>query len=167
MLSYRHPLTTMKLRDGLRELRAADGAIMATPQSEFDDVLTAHDAVHVVFGLDITETDEVLAHVWMLRGTTLTHAEMRDVMRDREHQSLSRDLGHFARLRMVTHAVPAIVDVLWRSRKLRKRWPWRDFALYLDVPLDQIRREFGIVLRQPVDGRRVRGPHHRGAPEAV
>ncbi|MBC8342226.1 MAG: hypothetical protein H8E63_11275, partial [Proteobacteria bacterium] len=32
----------------------------------------------------------------------------------------------------------------WRSRKMSKKWPWKKWRPYLDVPLAEIRREFGI-----------------------
>jgi hypothetical protein len=34
--------------------------------------------------------------------------------------------------------------VLFRCLRMRKRWPWSDFEEYMNVRLDEIRREFGI-----------------------
>jgi hypothetical protein len=32
----------------------------------------------------------------------------------------------------------------WRSRKMSKKWPWKQWQPDLDVPLAEIHREFGI-----------------------
>lgn len=34
--------------------------------------------------------------------------------------------------------------VIARCLRMRKRWPWADYESYLEKPLDEIRREFGI-----------------------
>jgi hypothetical protein len=42
--------------------------------------------------------------------------------------------------------ISAAPRVLWRARRMHKRWPWSDFDGYRAVPLAEIRREFGIRL---------------------
>lgn len=49
-------------------------------------------------------------------------------------------------LRAAWTGLAVFARVLWRSRHLHRRWPWSEFASYLDVPLREIRREFGIAV---------------------
>ena len=42
--------------------------------------------------------------------------------------------------------ISAAPRILWRARRMRKRWPGSGFEAYLGVPLGEIRREFGIRL---------------------
>lgn len=165
---YQHSDSPLTLREGLAELRAADAAISAAAPGPLDGMLEAHDAVHVVFGLGLGEHDEVLAHAWIAFGTTLTHAEMRAIMAERQHRTLARHVGHLRRLGMVRRALPQLVDAWGRSRRMTARWPWRDYAEYLDTPLAGIRARFGIVLAWPVvtPTRRQRGPHHLPLPRS-
>jgi hypothetical protein len=44
-------------------------------------------------------------------------------------------------------ALLTVPRVLWRCSRMHKRWPWSAFEAHLDVPLREIRREYGI---QPV-----------------
>ncbi|MCG8588868.1 MAG: hypothetical protein MJE66_06215 [Proteobacteria bacterium] len=39
--------------------------------------------------------------------------------------------------------------VFWRCFRMPRRWPWSEFDTYLDVPLAEIRREYGIRIRVP------------------
>jgi hypothetical protein len=38
------------------------------------------------------------------------------------------------------------VRVVWRSRRLQRKWPWQDWAEHLERPLAEIREDFGIRL---------------------
>ena len=49
-------------------------------------------------------------------------------------------------MRVALQAVVLVPLVIWRARRMRRRWPWSDFEPYLAKPLVEIRREFGIEL---------------------
>ena len=169
MHGYQDPSSAMTLGEALAELRAAEGDV--TPEAgELTAALEAHDVVHIIFGLDTSEIDEVVAHAWMLLGTTLTHAELHAAARSRLHRHLSAQLGHLGRLRLMLRALPRLVRAARRARRMLKRWPWQGYRQFLDRPLTELRAEFGIVLdaRQVADRLAPRGPHHRlslAAPE--
>jgi hypothetical protein len=161
MLPYHNPQSKLPLRAALAELRAAEGDITMEVDATLAAALESHDVVHVLFGLDTSELDEVVAHGWMLLGTTMTMREMHAVMAQADHRRLATDLGHVRRLGLLVRAAPRLFGAFWRARRMSKRWPFADYSRYLDVPLDQIRREYGIALspKQAVlSGQR--GPHH-------
>lgn len=161
MLKYQSPDSTMTLREALGELRAAEGDISHEVSQPLAEALVAHDVVHIIFGLHISDLDEIVAHGWMAFGTTLTFARMHDVTRDRDHQRYSAGFAHGRKDLLVLRVLPHLVAALFRSRQMTKRWPWDSYAEYLDIPLNRIRQEFGIVVsKRVVDTKRPRGPHH-------
>jgi hypothetical protein len=162
IMRYQDPDSTMTLQEALCELRAAE-ADMSLEVSEFlAEKLEAHDVVHIIFGLDITDLDEVVAHVWMLFGTTLTISGMKDVIGNAEHRAIGASFARGKRGLLAVLALPRLAKALLRSFCMKKRWPWNGYDAYLDVSLADIRKEYGIRLDHPHDGKpRPRGPHHR------
>lgn len=161
MFEYQHPDSTMTLRQALAELRGAEADVSETVSVETAAALEAHDIVHILFGLDISDLDEVVAHGWMLFGTTLSMADMHEVARHRDHRQLAARMGHGRRAGLFLRALPRLVRATFRARRMAKAWPWMDFDRHLDRPLADLRREFGIVLDTPTQKPRPRGPHHR------
>lgn len=150
------------LREAIAELRALDHDVSEEVVSaDLAHALEAHDAVHVLFGCDITDDDEVLAHVWMAAGTDAKMADMHEVTRDPDHGRYAKGFAHGQRLMVVLRTVPRILAVLWHARRMRQRWPFGDYERMLDRTLVSLRRDYGIVFpracRRP-DYRR--GPHH-------
>jgi hypothetical protein len=162
ILRYQDPQSRMTLREALEELRHAEGDVSQDVSGELAAALEAHDVVHILFGLDISDLDEIVAHGWMACGTTLTLAEMHEITRDRDHRRFSSGFGHGKRGLLILRALPRLIGAHLRARRMTKRWPWHSHIEFLDRPLDDIRREFGIKLQPPRDSTvpRPRGPHH-------
>lgn len=147
MLDYLNSDATLTLRDAITQLREEDAkerdvAPRVAPGVERS--MTAHDAVHVVFACDTSDKGEAVAHAWMLLGTTVTHRQMREVMGTRDHRAFARELGHGRRLLALLSALPSIAAAGFRARRMRRRWSWTDYDRYLDTPLAEIRREYGV-----------------------
>ena len=162
MLKYQAPATPMTLRAALTELRQAEGDVSQEVSEQLATALEAHDVVHIIFGLDISDLDEVVAHGWMAFRTTLTMSKMHVVTRDRDHQRHSNGFAHGKKGMLILRALPRLIGALFQSFRMTKRWPWEQYTDYLDVPLIEIRREFGIKLtvrrRTP---ERPRGPQRQ------
>jgi hypothetical protein len=147
MLAYQHPETTLTLADGLREYYAsreglAGGRGLSPAAREF---FRCHDAAHVVFGCTTALLDEGIVKLWSFFGTTVGLGLLRAyrLPESREiYQQITWSQTASVALRMTT----LLPLVLWRCLHMRKRWPWEEFERYLDVPLVQIRWEFGIEL---------------------
>lgn len=83
MLSYQNAYSEMTLREAIAELQAAAGEQNFTFESpEMQRAIEAHDAVHAVFACDITQTGEVIAHAWMLLGTTVKIRKLLDIRKE-------------------------------------------------------------------------------------
>lgn len=152
MLEYLDPNCTLTLRDAITQLReedAKDRDVASKVAPEVARSMTAHDAVHVIFACDTSDRGEAVAHAWMLLGTTVTHRQLREVMRTRDHRAFVRQIGHRRRLRAAVAALPAIAGAALRARRMRRRWSWTDYDHHLDTPLAEIRREHGIRVPAP------------------
>lgn len=147
MLDYLDPDCRLTLREAIRQLREEDAKerdVAPVVAPEVERSMTAHDAVHVIFACDTSDRGETVAHAWMLLGTDVTHREIASVTGTRDHQTFARELGHGRRVRAALSALPAIAAAFWRARRMRARWSWTGYDRWLDTPLHEIRREYGV-----------------------
>lgn len=149
MLDYMNPDAAITLRQAIIQLREEDAkerdvALRVAPEVERS--MTAHDAVHVIFACDTSDKGEAIAHAWMLLGTTVTHRQLRSVMATSDHHAFARELGHGRRMVALLSVLPSIAAAVFRARRMRQRWGWTSYERYLDTPLTEIRREYGIAV---------------------
>ncbi|SIO12484.1 hypothetical protein SAMN02745824_3045 [Parasphingorhabdus marina DSM 22363] len=147
-LSSHQSSPNLSLRDALERFRAdagIDGKFAAAgPDSR--DLLDKHDVIHVLFGLDTSIRQEAMADFWTLFGTDAKFADLRKYFDLPEQQELVDEFG-WPKLAALTFAsLPQAVRIAIRARKLKRKWPWNEYHRYLDVPVTDIRREFGIDL---------------------
>ncbi|MFZ5913547.1 MAG: hypothetical protein ACOY17_04950 [Pseudomonadota bacterium] len=112
-----------------------------------------HDVIHVVYGCANALNDEAIVKLSSLYGST---AGLRVLKGYRLHESFQiyRSLRGADILLSVLCSVYITPRTLFRCLRQRRRWPWEGFETYLDAPLGEIRREFGIVVAR-------RGPKTR------
>jgi hypothetical protein len=123
MPAYQMSDADMTLREALAGLRAAEGDVSEALSTDLAAALVAHDVVHILFGLDISDLDEVVAHAWMVFGTTPSNRELHSVMRHRDHRRLTSSLRYGRRLQLVLRALPRPVGAALRARRMRTPWP--------------------------------------------
>ncbi len=133
------------LAQGLEEYFAAnpglDEARRMSPEAE--RFFRCHDAAHVVFGCGTSLDDEAAVKIASIFGTTAGFGVLRGY---RLHESLTI----YKRLRLadvlppIARSVVVVPRTILRCRGQRARWPWDGYQRYLDVPLDEIRLQFGI-----------------------
>ncbi|UQV18922.1 hypothetical protein MU852_03350 [Brevundimonas albigilva] len=152
MLAYLEPQCRLTLRQSIALLREEDAKerdVAMTVAPEVERSMTAHDAVHVIFACDTSDRGEAIAHAWMMLGTTVKHGEIRAVTMSRDHRTFASEMGHARRLGALIAALPSIADAAFRARRMRKRWSWTDYDRYLEVPLVDIRKEYGVRIPLP------------------
>ncbi|MFN3945297.1 MAG: hypothetical protein ACK4K7_10235 [Allosphingosinicella sp.] len=155
MLDYLNPDCPLSLRKAIAQLREEDAKerdVAPSVAPEVERSMTAHDAVHVIFACDTSDRGEAIAHAWMLLGTTVTHRQLSEVMGTGDHRTFVREIGHARRMRALLSALPAVAVAAFRARRMTKRWSWTDYDRYLDTPLVEIRREFGVRVSPPPTG---------------
>lgn len=144
-LEYPRPETKLTLAEGLREYYASrDGLVggrgLSPAAREF---FRCHDAAHVVFGCTTDLLDEAVVKIWSFFGTTAGLGLLR-AYRLPESQEVYQTIAWRDVASVGLRSVVVVPRVLWRSIRMSRRWPWSGFDRYLDVPLTDIRREYGI-----------------------
>lgn len=163
-LRYLSPDCRLTLREAIQELRQAeapgdDAAANVAP--ELSDDLDAHDAIHALFGCPTSLHGEVTAHVWTVFGTTAKLGDLHRVTSHADHRRVLAEIGHLRLLKRWFFSLPAIVGTVARAHRMTKRWPVEQLPSFLDRPLDDIRREYGIHFRPASPNRR--SPRQAGA----
>ncbi len=151
-LNYINPSSSQTLLQGIQELRAAEGADGDATENVSEDLLNTievHDVIHVLFACPTNLSGEISAHVWTIFGTTMTVREMHSVNRHMDHKAVLKQIGHRKLVKRWLKAIPTLVGIFNRSRKMFKQWPANEFKVYLDRPLNEIRSEFNIKLPTP------------------
>jgi hypothetical protein len=148
-LQYLRPDCQLTLREGIAELRTAEGvegdaAAQVAPDLVRD--LDIHDAIHVVFGCPTSVAGEVIAHVWTLLGTTAKLTDLHRVNMHQDHRTVLAQIGHWKLLKTWMGSLPAIVGTVARARCMVRRWPVEELDSFLDRSLVDLRREFVIQL---------------------
>lgn len=149
LLRYLSPAGTLTFREGIEELRRAEGAdndAAANVAPELVHDLDVHDAIHVLFGCPTTLVGEVIAHAWTAFGTTAKLSDLHRVTSHNDHRKVMSQIGHWRLLRVWFRSLPRIAMTLLNAWRMTRRWPVEELAAHLDRPLDEIRREFGIRL---------------------
>ena len=141
MIEYQRVDTTLTLEEGLLEYYASrkdlvGGRGISPAAREF---FRCHDAAHVVFGCSTTLPNEARSFFGTTAGLSLLRAYRLPESTEVYEQLERHDIVH-----TVIRSLTIVPRVLWRCSRMRKRWPWADFERYLDIPLVEIRREFGI-----------------------
>jgi hypothetical protein len=147
MLEYQRREGGLTLAEGLREYYASrEGLVRGRGISEAAcEFFRCHDAAHVVFGCSTSLLDEAIVKLWSFFGTTAGLRLLR-AYRLPESKEIYTRIGWREVLATASRAPAVVPLVLWRCVCMHKRWPWSAFELYLDVPLVEIRREYGIRL---------------------
>jgi hypothetical protein len=146
MMAYVAPDASMTLREGIAEY-FRHSAEMMDPAELPPDLglgLRAHDVAHVVFGCDTTLVGEVVLARWSLFGVTGSIRPYLIGLRRRETRGLFRDAAAAFRPAMLWRMTKFASLAVFRSLRMRERWPFEEFGQYLDQPLCEIRERFGI-----------------------
>ncbi len=103
-----------------------------------------HDIVHVVFGCDTSLGGETLADTWAMAGTTVTLREYMKYLQLEEVKEMLAAFTKWEAFTLMLRSMPLMPRAWWRTRKMTKKWPYRENQQYAKVPLRQLREEFNI-----------------------
>jgi hypothetical protein len=140
--------STQTLREGLAEYFAAHPSLKrqgSLSSAEAREFFRSHDIVHVLYGCGTTMPDEAVVKLASLCGTTGGWAVLRGYT---HHETL--DI--YTRLPLASTVLALLLApylvarTVWRCWRQPKRWPWTENQHLLDVPLFELRAEFGITV---------------------
>ena len=134
------------LRDGLAEYHACNPDLLdpGSMAPEAAALFEQHDAAHVVFGCDTTLRGETLIDTWTIFGSSIGLRGYLAYLKLPQVNQLFAQTGRLRILIELLRCAPDVVRVIWRSRRMARAWPWREYPQHLDRPLRELREEFGI-----------------------
>lgn len=135
------------LRQGLEEHRAANRGVFNYDNKEENELFFyPHDAVHVVFGLTTALEDEAVADAWTLFGTDVSIKKFYRFIRLETTREIFRRLSWSRLIGVAVRALPRIIRVCLRSRKMNAPWKWQEYPRHLDLRLCDIRKKHNIKI---------------------
>lgn len=152
-LKYQQQDSAQTLREALDEYYAQSPELLTesnTDSTVVTDLFKPHDIVHVIFGCNISIHDETLADAWTIFGSTVGLRTYLAYLKYPETTDVLQDSGYYRVFREFLQAIPDVVTVFRRTRKMLKKWPWRGYEAYLDQSLKTIRQDFGIQILSAV-----------------
>lgn len=145
-LQYVRQDSSQTLRDGIDEYYAHNAGLLdpAGMSPEVAALFRQHDAAHVVFGCDTTLRGETLVDTATIFGSSLGLRGYLAYLRLPQVNQIFSQAGYGRIAGELLRCLPDLARVAARSRRLARKWPWRDYQRYLDRPLRELREEFGI-----------------------
>lgn len=152
---YQDPSSTQTLREGLAEYHAANPDLFDADEIEaklgaLGPFFAAHDSCHVLFGLDTSLGDETLADTWTLFGTDAKFSELLSYFRSDAQKKFFREflaeIGYWKIITQSIRSIPRALKAIWMSRKMKRKWALHEWETKLDIPLNELRSEYGIRL---------------------
>jgi hypothetical protein len=149
-LRYQHQDASLTLAEGLEEYYAANAGRVVRPRDlppESSALFRSHDICHVIFGLDTTLDDEVLADTRTLFSCDVGFRRYAAYLaQDKQAQALFKETGYLKSAWVTALAVPRIWRAALEARRMKKRWPWVPPEPFQNRALADLRREFGICI---------------------
>lgn len=145
MFAYQKQDSSQTLSAGIAEYFAANREHLKTRalSPEADEFFRCHDASHVVFGCDISLSDELVVKISSVFGTTAGWNVLKGY-RLAESKEVYEELLLVDVVRTVVSSLYLVPITIWRCFRMQRRWHWDNFDEFLDVPLAQVRERFGI-----------------------
>ncbi len=142
--SFRAQNCPHTLAEGMAEFAAAQPELLAPEERELAEFIRAHDACHVLFGLGTTLPEEALADTWTFLATDISVRRYAAFLRHPELAALFASVGTWPLIAGTLRALPRLLRVFWRTRRLPARWPFWGYGEHLHTPLAALRQRFAI-----------------------
>lgn len=148
MLQYLQQDSEQSLLEGIRELRAFEGAqdndYVQKSTSAFLASLETHDVIHVLFGCRTDMLGEIKVHMWMMFGTTMRMREMHQAMGADDHKAALRELGRWELLKRWGWALPAGFRILMSALRMSRKYPIDRYQKDIHRSLRELRETYRI-----------------------
>lgn len=141
---YLDPDCPLTLAEGMAEFAASNPGLIPDEDPQIRELVRAHDACHVLFGLTTSVEDEALADTWTVFGTDVTLKQYSAYLEHEQFTALFRQIGLRAMLTGTLRAVPRALRAIGRARAMREKWPFFAYARHLDTPIAALRDRYGV-----------------------
>ena len=150
MLPFQDSSQDMTLQEGIECYRAY--LIQNNRKILVDEtgstLIRDHDATHVIFGLDTTLEEESMLDSWVLWGTEYKFSYLNQYRKLPQLKEFNKNLFKELRIggffKLLNSVLRNKITVFKRTRKMKKKWPFRVPEEYLEKSILDLRSEFGI-----------------------
>lgn len=153
MQTYERQDSPQTLAEAVAEYYAANPGLASVRNMSPDAqrFFRSHDVAHVIFGCSTALDHEAVVKIASILGTSAGLGVLRGY---RRHESI--EIYKQLRLREVLGSIARSAAIVprtaFRCLRQRSRWPWTEFEGYLDIPLRDIREQFGIKVAHSPTG---------------
>ena len=120
-----------------------------------ETLLRDHDCTHVIFGLDISLDQEAILDTWVLWGSKFKWSYLLGYNRLPQIKELTKylfkELGVIGFLRLYWNVMAVKRKVIFRTFKMKKKWPFQVPERYLNMKISDLRKMHGIVVLKKED----------------
>jgi hypothetical protein len=144
---YQQQDSPQTLGEGLAEYYAHNRGRVLPPDSlspESAALFRSHDICHVIFGLDTTLEDEVMADTRTMLSCDVGWTRYAKYLNNPDAKAIFQELGYGTALWGTLKTIPRILRAVGEAWKTRRRWPWLPPASDFERTLADLRREYGI-----------------------
>ena len=147
-LRYTAQSSPQTLREGLAEYYEHNPTLLdpTLMDPEAARLFRQHDAAHVVFGCDTSLRGETLIDTWTIFASSIGLRGYLAYLKLPQVNQLFAEAGAWRIAIEMLGCLPDVLRVVWRGQRLRRKWPWPEYAEHLERPLAEIREHFGIRL---------------------
>ena len=157
MLAYQEQDCDLTLAEGLQ---CYYDSFPANKEIFFDadgseTLLRDHDCTHVIFGLDISLDQEAILDTWVLWGSKfkwsylLSYSKLPQIKK--LTKSLTKELGTKGFLRLYWNVIAIKRKVIYRTFKMKMKWPFKVPEEYLNMKIVDLRNIHGIHILEKRD----------------
>ena len=104
----------------------------------------SHDVAHVVFGCDTSFFGEGVVKIWTVFGTTLGFWKHISGYNEADAFMLFRMYSWQHVAKNILRLLVTIPSAIVRAKRMNRLWNWTNFESYMDMPINDIRKEFNI-----------------------
>ncbi|MDJ0734546.1 MAG: hypothetical protein QNJ47_10850 [Nostocaceae cyanobacterium] len=147
-LQYQQQNSPQTLQEGLDEYYASFPGLITKENNSHDvaELFKLHDVTHVIFGCGTSIREETLTDIWTIFGSTVSLKQYMDYLKYPETTQVVKDIGFLKVIWIALQTLPAVIKVIFHTRKMKKKLLWGNYQQYLHRSLQEIREEFNIIL---------------------
>jgi len=145
MFGYQYQDSSLTLAEGISEYYEVYAEYLKTRDlsSAGEEFFRCHDVVHVVFGCDVSLSDELVVKISSMFGTTAGVSVLKGYALP-ESKEVYEELKISEIFVTIFRSILLIPRTIWRCVHMSDRWHWGDFDEFMNIPLKQIREDFGV-----------------------
>ena len=155
MLEYQDQNCNLTLQEGLNCYYKAfpESTEILEDSTDSGTLLRDHDCTHVIFGLNISIEQESILDTWVLWGSKWELKYLLGYQKLPQIKQLYKDLvneiGYFGFIKILWKLSGIKRKVIFRTFKMRKKWPFKMPEEYLSMKISDLREMHGIKVLLP------------------